>query len=203
MHKDLTKYANENEGKIIDAEFRKNEKFTVSQAVELLDKLRNIKLTATKPAFKVEAAINADLEFDNRPIFFDPAPDAKLPNTAIIVSTSYPFGWHRCLRVMWLDFSKGGQVRLVAVTSGFGGFWNKPKTSTNASGFGYWREFEGHIHWDAFDPARKCYDKGIETFDAFIDAYGATLRQSEQDNMPRLREHVAKYLEAKAKTATN
>ena len=161
-----------------EAEIRKGEKFTVFEAMRVVDNLRNIMATKTARCLP---------DFDQRPIFFDPPTSMKLPNNAIIIATSYPFGGHRCLRAMWLEKTTTG-ARCVIITSAFGGTWNKPKRGTALDGFAtFMVDADNHWTWACFNVPHKCYvyENGtysykVQPFDDFLAVHDSELTGDER-----------------------
>lgn len=113
----------------------------------------------------------ADLE--TRPIYIDVerADNEKLPNNAVIVSTSYPFGSKRCVRVLFSEWrDKHGYRTVTATSNKFHVGWNACKNGTYTMGVSYftWDElnhvqcqtFGLYIH-DAAYYARKDFESGF------------------------------------------
>lgn len=61
----------------------------------------------------------------DRPIYIDPNPDTRIPNNAVILVTSYPYGCVRCYRAMWLEWRDKYGYRTQTITS------NKTHTGWN------------------------------------------------------------------------
>lgn len=81
---------------------------------------------------------------ENRPVFINPKPGTTIPQNAVIVATSYPFGSHRCVRAMWIEYSSsstGGFRTVTSTTTKSLLGWNAAKkgtyTATYAYGFSY------------------------------------------------------------------
>ncbi len=72
-------------------------------------------------------AIKNIKDLESRPIYIDPKPETRIPNNAVILVTSYPFGSKRCYRALWLEWRDKHGYRQVTCTS------NKTHTGWNAN----------------------------------------------------------------------
>ncbi|HNC58657.1 MAG TPA: hypothetical protein PLP33_24740 [Leptospiraceae bacterium] len=191
MHKDLHNIKGDEKG-LVDAEFLLSQKMSWAQVNQMVEDLRRLTF-GTKRTILLP-------DFDSRPIVFDPQPNDKIPNNAIIVSTSYPYGRHRCLRACWLERDKKGDYGFTYVTSSFGGIWNTPKRGTKTRGIGYFCEGEtngvAHISHNVFDISWKCYDNGryhFEPLENFLGSYGNVISEDDKKHVDNLRSAMAKY----------
>ena len=174
MHTSLNNIKGDNLG-FVRAEFKLGQPMSWETVNTMVDSLRKLTF-GTKKATLLP-------DFDTRPIFFDPKADDKLPNNAVIVSTDYPYGRHRCLRASWLEKDKKGDYGFTYVTSSFNGLWNTPKRGTKSRGVGYFCEGETsgirHITHNVFDIVWKCHGNDgrfhFEPLDKFMEDYGMTL----------------------------
>lgn len=203
MHKDLNNIKGDEAG-FVDAEFQLRQKMSWAQVNQMVDSLRRLTFGTKRTTLLPD--------FDLRPIVFDPQPNDKIPNNAIVVSTSYPYGRHRCLRACWLEQDKKGDYGFTYVTSGFGGVWNAPKRGTKTQGIGHFCSSEtngvAHISPNVFDISWKCYDKGryhFEPLDNFLSTYGDVISEADKKYAESIRSAMTKYnqkAEEKAQAAT-
>jgi len=186
MHKSLNDIKGD-ETTFVEAAYRMDERkfipMTWTQVMYMVDDLRKLTFGAKRTTLIPD--------FDSRPIFFDPKPDDKLPNNSIIVSTSHPYGKHRCLRAFWLEKDKKGDCGLSHVTSAFHGAWNAPKRATKTLGIGYFCEAETngfkHIGHNVKNIVHDCYGNdrrfNLQPLNDFVAEYGMTLSPSDLEKI--------------------
>ena len=179
---------------MIRAEISKGVVMTQDDVQNMISKLQTLEIRPGKLAIP---------DLSERSIRVNPEPGQEpLHHTNIIVSTDYPYGRHRCMRAIWLDVHRSeGSVRFVAVTSAFGGRWNKPHAGTYVDGDGYFYYNEaGHVHWGVFSLARCHQGLGKWDFsplDSALHLHSASLGKDVCDRLLRNREKIELRLEAK------
>lgn len=138
-------------------------------------------------------------DLKDRPGFIDPAPGVVIPSDGIILATNYPYGHHRCLRVLWIEDNGKKGERCCYVTSAFfskGKCWNAPKKGTYfVQAIPYFmfdadKHPEVHTYSYASNGASYDYDKKKYTFfpeniTAFLATNGERLSERSKDLLNR------------------
>lgn len=90
----------------------------------------------------------ADLE--SRSIYIEPTSNTPLPSNAVVVATSYPFGSHKCVRVLFSEWRDKHGYRTVTATSNKSHTgWNAMKNGTYTMGvcwFGWDENSHAQLH---------------------------------------------------------